>query len=80
MFKKKMFGPRRNNECQYEIRDNENVEELCNEPSIVGALKSMIIRWAGNECKSAGIIGQIKNGNQTQRDQEDDLNQDGQIE
>jgi len=43
---RKVFGPERNNEGEYEIRSNKNLEELCNEPSIVGTLKSVRIGWA----------------------------------
>jgi hypothetical protein len=38
---RKIFGPERNNEGKYETRSNKNLEELYNEPSIVGTLKSV---------------------------------------
>jgi len=58
---RKIFGPERNNEGDYEIRSNKNLEELYNEPSIVGTLKSMRIGWAGHVWRSEGLIGQVTN-------------------
>ena len=56
---RKIFGPNKNNEGEYEIRSNKNLEELYNEPNITGILKSARIGWAGHVWRSKGLIGQI---------------------
>ncbi|KAL4122066.1 hypothetical protein QTP88_014466 [Uroleucon formosanum] len=56
---RKIFGPKKNNEGEYEIRSNKNLEELYNEPNITGILKSARIGWAGHVWRSKGLIGQI---------------------
>jgi len=50
MILRKIFRPERNNEEEYEIRSNKNLEELYNEPCIVGTLKSVRIGWARYIC------------------------------
>jgi len=40
---RKIFGPKRNNEREYEVQNNKNLGDLYNEPSIVGTLKSVPI-------------------------------------
>jgi len=37
---RKIFGLKSNNEGEYKIRRNKNLEELYNEPNILGTLKS----------------------------------------
>lgn len=37
---KKIFGPKKNNEGYYEIRNNKNLEKLCKKLRVVGTLKS----------------------------------------
>ena len=59
MILRKIFGPNKNNEGEYEIRSNKNLEELYNETNIVGILKSARIGWAGHVWRSKGLIGQI---------------------
>jgi len=56
---RKVFGPKKNNEGEYEVQNNKNVEELYNEPNITGILKSARIGWAGHVWRSKGLIGQI---------------------
>ncbi|KAL4083607.1 hypothetical protein QTP88_028923 [Uroleucon formosanum] len=56
---RKIFGPKKNNEGEYEVRNNKNLEELYNEPNITGILKSARIGWAGHVWRSKGLIGQI---------------------
>jgi hypothetical protein len=54
-----IFGPKKNNEGEYESRSNKNLEELYNEPNIVGILKSARIGWVGHVWRSKGLIGHI---------------------
>jgi len=56
---RKIFGPVRNNEGDYEVRSNKNVEDVYNEPNITGTLKSTRIEWAEHVWRSKGLIGQI---------------------
>ena len=56
---RKIFGPKKNNEGEYEIQSNKNLEELYNDTNIVGILKSARIGWAGHVWRSKGLIGQI---------------------
>jgi len=53
---RKIFGPKRNNDCEYEVRDN---RELDKEPTIVGSMKSTRMSWAGHVWRSEGMIGSI---------------------
>jgi len=53
---RKIFSPKRNNEGKYEIRNNKNLEELYNEPYIVGTLKSTRISWGGYVWTSNTIV------------------------
>jgi hypothetical protein len=55
----KIFGPKKNNEGEYEIQSNKNLEELYNEPNIFGTLKSGRISWAGHVGRSKGLIRNI---------------------
>ncbi|VVC33443.1 Hypothetical protein CINCED_3A018802 [Cinara cedri] len=59
VFERKIFGPKKNNEGEYEIRSNKNLEELYNETNIVGILKSARIGWVGHVWRSKGLIGHI---------------------
>jgi len=56
---RKIFGPKKNNEGEYETRSNKNLEKLYNEPNIIGILKSARIGWAGHVWRSKGLIGYI---------------------
>lgn len=56
---RKIFGPKKNKEREYEIRSNENLEKLYNEFNIVGTFKSARISWAEHVWTSKRIIGQI---------------------
>jgi len=37
---RKIFGPKRNNDGEYEMRNNEELDNLYKEPTIIGSLKS----------------------------------------
>jgi hypothetical protein len=56
---RKIFGPKRNNDVEYEVRGNGELDDLYKEPTIVEFLKSMRISWAGHVWKSEGMIGSI---------------------
>jgi len=43
---RKIFGPKRNNEREYKIKNNEELKDLYDETNVAGTLKSMIISWA----------------------------------
>lgn len=45
---RKIFGPKRNNDEEYEIRNNEELDNLYKEPNIIGSLKSTRISKAGH--------------------------------
>ncbi|XP_022171125.1 uncharacterized protein LOC111034293 [Myzus persicae] len=45
---RRIFGPKRNDEGNYEIRSNRELNALYNESNIVSTLKSQRIRWAGH--------------------------------
>jgi len=45
---RKIVGPKKNNEGEYEIRSNKKLAELYNETNIVRILKSARIGWAGH--------------------------------
>jgi len=53
---RKIFGSKRNNEGEYEIRNNEELKNLYDEANIVGTLKSMRINWVGHVWRSKGQI------------------------
>ncbi|KAE9522623.1 hypothetical protein AGLY_016986 [Aphis glycines] len=58
---RKIFGPKRNNDGEYEVRGNRELYDLYKEPTIVGSLKSTRISWAGHVWRSEGMIGSITN-------------------
>jgi hypothetical protein len=58
---RKIFDPKRNEDGEYEVRDNRDLDGLYKEPNIVGSLKSTRISWAGHVWRSEGIIGSITN-------------------
>lgn len=45
---RRIFGPKRNDEGNYEIKSNIELNSLFNEPNIDAILKSQRIRWAGH--------------------------------
>ena len=56
---RKIFGPKRSNDGEYEMRNNEELDNLYKEPTIIGSLKSTRISWAGHVWRSEGMIGSI---------------------
>jgi len=56
---RKIFGPKRNNNGEYEMRNNEELDNLYKESTIIGSLKSTRISWAGHVWRSEGMIGSI---------------------
>lgn len=56
---RKMFGPKKNNDGEYEVKGNGELDGQYKEPTIVGSLKSMRISWAGHVWRSEGMIGLI---------------------
>jgi len=55
----KIFGPKRNNDGEYEERGNGELDGLYKESTIIGSLKSTRISWAGHVWRSEGMIGSI---------------------
>jgi hypothetical protein len=45
---RKIFGPNKNGEGEFEIRTNEELGRLFGETNIIGVMKSSRIRWAGH--------------------------------
>lgn len=56
---RKIFGPKRNNEGEYEIQNNKHFEELYDEPSIAGIFKSTRINYSGHVWRSERLVGRI---------------------
>lgn len=81
---RKIFSPKRIiNDGDYEVRKNEELDNLYREPNfiyfiIIGSLKSTQISRAGHVCRSEGMIKSITKWKQhTKRLREDDLDKDG---
>lgn len=55
----KMFGPKKNEEGDFEIRTNEELRELFREANIIGIMKSSRKGWAGHVWRAIGILGSI---------------------
>jgi len=56
---RKIFCPMRNNDGEYEVRGNRELDDLYKKPTIVGSLKSTRTSWAGHVWRSEGMIGSI---------------------
>lgn len=56
---RQIFGSKRNNKVEYEIRSNKNLEEQYNKPNVVGTFKSARIGWAEHIWRSKRLIRQI---------------------
>jgi len=56
---RKILGPKRNNNGEYEIRNNKELKNLYKEPTIIGTLKSMRISWVGHVWRLERMIGLI---------------------
>lgn len=54
---RKIFSPKRNNEGEYEIQNKKHFEELYDESSITGTLKSTRINLAGHVWRSERLNG-----------------------
>jgi len=63
VFKRKIlmqiFGPKKNNDGEYERRNNDELDNLYKESTIIGTLKSTRISWAGYVWRSERMIGSI---------------------
>lgn len=55
---RKIFGPKRINDGEYEVRSNGELDGLYKEPTI-GCQKNTRISWTGHVWKSEGMIGSI---------------------
>ena len=49
---------KKNNEGEYKVRTNQEIQDLYGEPNINGILKSSRLSWAGHVWRSEGPIGQ----------------------
>jgi len=56
---RKIFGPKMNEEGEFEIRTNEELRKLFREANIIGFMKSTRIRWTGHVWRSEGVLGSI---------------------
>ena len=56
---RRIYGPKTNNEGEYKIRTNQEIQDLYGEPNINGILKSSRLSWAGHVWRSEGPIGQV---------------------
>jgi len=54
-----IFGPKKNEEGEFEMRTNEELRELFGENDILGVMKSSRIIWAGHVRRSEGVLGSI---------------------
>jgi hypothetical protein len=53
------FGPKRNNDSKYEIRNNGELDNVYKKPTVNESLESTRISWAGHVWRSEGMIGSI---------------------
>lgn len=54
-----IFGLKKNERGEFEIRTNEELRELFEEADTVGIMKSSRIRWAGHVWRYEGVLGSI---------------------
>jgi hypothetical protein len=75
---RKIFGPKRNTLGDFELRTNQELEELYSETNIIGILKCSRLGWAGHVWRSEGPIGLATGWKlDTRRPQEDDPDSGG---
>lgn len=54
---RQIFGPKKNEETnEFELRTNDDLYELYNQPDIVAVMKSKRIGWAGHVSRAEGKI------------------------
>lgn len=54
---RKIFGPEKTNDKDYEIRNNKESEDVYDETTIVGTVKNMRLSWTGRVWRSEGLNG-----------------------
>ncbi|KAL4083745.1 hypothetical protein QTP88_029061 [Uroleucon formosanum] len=77
---RKIYGPKKNDVGEFEVRTNEELRRLFGEANIMGIMKSYRLRWAGHVWRSEGILGTQRDGDRAQNGSEDDPDNGGQIE
>jgi hypothetical protein len=56
---RQIYGPKKNDVGDFEVRTNEELRSLFGEANIIGIMKSYRLRWAGHVWRSEGILGNI---------------------
>jgi len=77
---RKIFGPKKNEDGEFEIRTNEELRELFGEADIIGIMKCSRIRWAGHVWRSEGVLGSITKWRPNIKRPREDPDNDGLIE
>jgi hypothetical protein len=76
---RKIFGPTKENNGNWRIKTNKELDELIKHRNIINCVKAQRLSWFGhiNRMPETIIVKKYTNGNHSQEDQQEDPSHDG---